>query len=93
MNLNESLPIRVKATMETELEYTGVVTLQELIDNGHLSESEVDDQSCIDDALNRYAKELDGGEFVEREGLSGYWTIDSAQFVNELHNDLIKELS
>ena len=81
MNLNESLPIRVNATMQTELEYTGVITLQDLIESGHLSPSEADDQSCIYDALNRYAKELDGGEFVEREGLSGNWTIDSAQFV------------
>lgn len=83
MNLNKPLAIRVKATMITDLHYTGAISLQDLIDDGYLSESEVGDQTSIEVALYQYARQLDGGEFVEKEGISGGWTIDSAQFTQQ----------
>lgn len=77
MNNLKAIPLVVKATMTTELEYKGTVTIQDLIEEQYLTESEATNKESVERAINRYSKFLDGGEFIEREGNSGSWTIDS----------------
>lgn len=81
-DLNEPMSFVAKAVMSTELEYKGSVTLRELIEMDYLIEGDVQNQDAINKALNLYAKDLDGGCFVERKGMfSGGWDVDSASFV------------
>jgi hypothetical protein len=83
MNLNKPMPFIARATMTTDLEYTGHVTLQRLIDSNYLRQSEIGDEKAILAALHQYSKDLDGGEFVESEGSSGSWSIEGVDFVDQ----------
>ncbi|MEZ9701572.1 hypothetical protein AB4455_06465 [Vibrio sp. 10N.261.46.E12] len=80
MNYQTSIPLVVKATMTSDLEYKGTVTIQDLIEQHYLDESEVNNNDSIESAIKNYSKDLDGGEFIEKEGYSGSWTIDSVDF-------------
>lgn len=76
-DINEPLSFVTKAIMRTELEYTGSISLLELIEMGYLDEGDVQNQEAIDRAIFSYSKNLDGGEFVEREGMSSGWDVVS----------------
>ena len=80
MNNLKAIPLVVKATMTTEIEYKGTVTIQDLIEQHYLDESEVNNNDSIESAIKNYSKDLDGGEFIEKEGYTGSWTIDSIDF-------------
>ncbi len=61
--------LTVKATMETDLVYTDEdFTLPDEIDEN--------DQEAVNDYIRQYAKELDGGLFVEEgNGFGGSWNV------------------
>ncbi|NOH31559.1 hypothetical protein [Vibrio mediterranei] len=83
MDLNKPRSFIVKATMTTELECKGEVTLLTLIDHKLLNERDVENEGAIQSALTNYSKYLDGGEFVEKEGFSGSWDIDDVRFYTD----------
>ncbi|CAH6938167.1 conserved hypothetical protein [Vibrio chagasii] len=80
MNNQRAIPLVVKATMTTELEYKGTVTIQDLIEEQYLNENEATNKESVERAINRYSRFLDGGEFIEREGNSGSWTVDRVDY-------------
>ncbi|MFM2668711.1 hypothetical protein AAFX24_28610 [Vibrio mediterranei] len=82
MDLNEPRSFIAKATMTTELEYKGEVTLLTLIHNDLLNERDAENEDAIQSALTNYSKYLDGGEFVEKEGFSGSWDINDVRFTD-----------
>ncbi|USD59035.1 hypothetical protein J4N45_10885 [Vibrio sp. SCSIO 43140] len=81
-DLNKPMSFVAKAVMTTELEYKGSVTLQDLIEMDYLEEGDVQNQEAVNRALYLYSKDLDGGYFVEREGMNSEgWHLDNASFV------------
>lgn len=83
MKLNKPMSFIAIATMTTEVEYIGHVTLQELIDGHYLDSANISDEKFIFAALRKYSKDLDGGDFVEREGGLGSWNVDIVSFLDK----------
>jgi len=78
MDLNAPVSFLAKATMTTYLEYKGEVTLQELIEGDYLESSAASDDKAVQEAINQYSQDLDGGVFVKSEKLAGDWALNSS---------------
>ncbi|ELP6118950.1 hypothetical protein QTV43_000063 [Vibrio vulnificus] len=83
MDLNAPVSFVAKATMTTYLEYKGNVTLQELIEGGYLESSTASDDKAVQEAINQYSQNLDGGEFVKSPKHDGDWSLDSVQVLEK----------
>lgn len=82
-DLNKPMKFIALATMTTNLEYKGEVTLQSLIEDGYLDASDVNDSKEVRGALNQYSKDLGGELFTKPEGSTSDWATYDANFLEE----------